>query len=109
MRVKAEIEHYDITENLKFHGETNADKEVVENLKELTTFLENVFSDVDDLKIRTQMKSEHSAREITNAIAELQKYLLPYVIDIDKDFHDKNLYEIIKEIMKENNYEIERD
>ena len=109
MRVTAEIEHYDLTKNLKFYGETNADKEVVEEIKVLTSFLQNVFVDIDALKVRTQMKSEYSAREITRAIAELQKELVLYAIDIDEDFHDECFYENIKEVMKTNNYQLKED
>lgn len=107
MKITADIDHTDITRNLTFHGETNADKEVVREIKELKELLIDTFAEILHLKERTKMRSENSAREIYKSIAELQKQLLLYVIDIDKDFHDDNLYEGIKEFVEINNYELE--
>lgn len=107
MKITANIDHTDITRNLIFHGETNADEEVVREIKELEEFLTETFAEILHLKERTKMRCENSAREIYKSIAELQKNLLLYVIDIDKDFHDENLYEGIKEFMGSNDYELE--
>lgn len=107
MKITANIDHTDITRNLIFHGETNADEEVVQEIKELKEFLTDVFEEILHLKKMTEMRNENSAREIYKSIAELQKNLILYVIDIDKDFHDDNLYQGIKEFMGSNNYELE--
>lgn len=107
MKITAHIDYTDITRNLIFHGETNADEEVVQEIKELKEFLTDVFEEILHLKEKTEMRNENSAREIYKSIAELQKNLLLYVIDIDKDFHDDNLYQGIKEFMESNNYELE--
>lgn len=76
MRIKAEVHALDIYNKLRFHGETRADKEVVEFLGELNEFLGGIAEGMTILHKRTVDRPEYSAKEINKTLASMRKNLL---------------------------------
>ena len=76
MKVKATITGSDLTEGIRFYGDTHYDDETIERLKQLTMLLEDVFSDLEDLDRQVKYRGECSAMEIKRQLDTMRKDLL---------------------------------
>ena len=76
MKVKATITGSDLTEGIRFYGDTHYDDETIERLKQLTIVLEDVFSDLEDLDRQVKYRGECSAMEIKRQLDNMIKDLL---------------------------------
>ena len=76
MKVKATITGSDLTEGIRFYGDTHYDDETIERLKQLTMVLEDVFSDLEDLDRQVKYRGECSAMEIKRQLDTMIKDLL---------------------------------
>ena len=76
MKVKATITGSDLTEGIRFYGDTHYDDETIERLKQLTIVLEDVFSDLEDLDRQVKYRGECSAMEIKRQLDTMIKDLL---------------------------------
>lgn len=73
MIFKSTISAEQLTEGIKFYGETNADKKVVERINELDDILWDVCVDIDNLRVNLIDRHEASAKDILKAIDTLQR------------------------------------
>ena len=64
MKVKATITGSDLTEGIRFYGDTHHDNESIERLKQLAMVLEDVVSDLENLDRQVKDRREGSAKEI---------------------------------------------
>ena len=64
MKVRTIVTGNDLTEGIRFYGDTNYDDESMKRLKELAVLLEDVFSDLESLERQVKDRSEGSAIEI---------------------------------------------
>lgn len=64
MEVKTIITGSDLTEDIRFYGDTHFDNESMKRLKQLTMVLEDVFSDLESLDRQVEGRHEGSAKEI---------------------------------------------
>ena len=76
MKVKATITGSDLTEGIRFQGDTHSDDQTIERLKQLTIVLEDVFSDLEDLDRQVKYRGECSAMEIKRQLDNMIKDLL---------------------------------
>lgn len=75
MRVNVELNVNDLTRDLKFHGETNADEEVAEKVSELYVLLSSVLFSLTDLNCRVKDRDEASAKVIAEQMVRIEKGL----------------------------------
>lgn len=76
MKVKATVTGNDLTEGIRFYGDTDYDNESMKRLKELAVLLEDVFSDLESLERQVNDRSEGSAKEIKCQLEIMRKDLL---------------------------------
>ena len=76
MKVKAIVTGSDLTEGIRFYGDTHYDSESVERLKQLAMVLEDVFSDLESLERQIKDRYEGSAKEIKYQLEIMRKDLL---------------------------------
>ncbi len=76
MKVKATITGSDLTEGIRFYGDTHYDNETIERLKELAMLLEDVFSGLENLDRQVKDRREHSAEEIKRQLDTMRNDLL---------------------------------
>ena len=76
MKVKATITGSDLTEGIRFYGDTDYDDETIERLKELGILLEDVVSDLENLDQQVKDRHEVSAKEIKFQLDTMRKDLL---------------------------------
>ena len=76
MEIKATVTGYDLTEGIRFYGDTHYDNGSMERLKELATLLEDVFSDLESLERQVKDRSEGSAKEIKYQLEIMRNDLL---------------------------------
>ena len=76
MKIKATVTGYDLTEGIRFYGDTYHDNESVERLEELTILLEDVFSNLESLERQVKDRSEGSAKEIKHQLEIMRNDLL---------------------------------
>lgn len=76
MKVKAIVTGSDLTEGIRFYGDTHYDSESVERLKQLAMVLEDVFSDLESLERQVKDRYEGSAKEIKYQLEIMRKDLL---------------------------------
>ena len=84
MKVKATITGSDLTEGIRFYGDTHYDDETIERLndetierlKQLTIVLEDVISDLEDLDRQVKYRGECSAMEIKRQLDTMRNGLL---------------------------------
>ena len=76
MKVKTIVTGNDLTEGIRFYGDTHYDNESMERLKELTMLLEDVFSDLESLERQVKDRSEGSAKEIKCQLEIMRNDLL---------------------------------
>lgn len=95
MRISAEIKGLDLVQGMSFYGETYADEKVIERIGELYVVLSEVFWELSDLHYATKNRSEMSACEINEALAQMRKDLLMIMAETeDIDNIKKVLYEL---------------
>ena len=76
MKVKTIVTGNDLTEGIRFYGDTHYDNESMERLKELAILLEDVFSDLESLERQVKDRSEGSAKEIKYQLETMRNDLL---------------------------------
>lgn len=76
MKVKTIVTGNDLTEGIRFYGDTDYDNESTERLKELAMLLEDVFSDLESLERQVKNRSEGSAKEIKRQLEIMRNDLL---------------------------------
>ena len=76
MKVKTIVTGNDLTEGIRFYGDTHYDNESMERLKELAMLLEDVFSDLESLERQVKDRSEGSAKEIKCQLEIMRNDLL---------------------------------
>ena len=76
MKVKTIVTGNDLTEGIRFYGDTYYDNESMERLKELAILLEDVFYDLESLERQVEDRSEGSAKEIKYQLEIMRKALL---------------------------------
>ena len=76
MKVKATITGSDLTEGIRFYGDTHYDNETIERLKQLSMVLEDVVSDLENLDRQVKDRQEGSAKEIKWQLAPMRNDLL---------------------------------
>ena len=64
MKVKATITGSDLTEGIRFYGDTHYDNKSIEQLKQLAMVLEDVVYDLKNLDREVKDRREGSAKEI---------------------------------------------
>lgn len=75
MKVKVELESKSLTSGLKFYGETHADEIVVEKIKELGMFLDDILYYLRRLNFSVEDRNEDSAQDIKKQLDKLEKAL----------------------------------
>lgn len=75
MKVRVELESKALTAGLSFHGETYADNIVVEEISELSDFLDDILDELRHLKWSVEDRNEMSAKEIKKQLDKLEKVL----------------------------------
>ncbi|QYA32001.1 hypothetical protein KYI07_06250 [Macrococcus psychrotolerans] len=73
MEIKSTISAEQLTEGIRYYGETSADMRVVERINELDDILWDVCVDLDNLRIDLINRHEASAKDILIAIDNLQR------------------------------------
>lgn len=76
MKVKATVTGSDLTEGIRFYGDTNYDNETIERLKQLAMVLEDVVSDLESLDRQVNDRQECSAKEIKRQLDTMRNDLL---------------------------------
>ena len=76
MKVKAIVTGNDLTEGIRFYGDTHYDNESMERLKELAMLLEDVVSDLEYVERQVNDRHEASAKEIKRQLDTMRKDLL---------------------------------
>lgn len=76
MKVKAIVTGNDLTEGIRFYGDTDYDNESMKRLKELAVLLEDVFSDLKSLERQVKNRNEGSAKEIKCQLEIMRNDLL---------------------------------
>ena len=76
MKVKTIVTGNDLTEGIRFYGDTHYDNESMERLKELAILLEDVFSNLESLERQVKDRSEGSAKEIKCQLEIMRNDLL---------------------------------
>ena len=76
MKVKTIVTGNDLTEGIRFYGDTHYDNESMERLKELAMLLEDVFSDLESLERQVKDRSEGSAKDIKCQLEIMRNDLL---------------------------------
>ena len=76
MKVKTVITGSDLTEGIRFYGDTHYDNETIERLKQLAMVLEDVVSDLENLDRQVKDRREGSAKEIKWQLETMRNDLL---------------------------------
>ena len=76
MKVKTIITGSDLTEGIRFYGDTDYDNESIERLKQLAMLLEDVVSDLERLDRQVSDRQEGSAKEIKWQLDTMRNDLL---------------------------------
>lgn len=76
MKVKATVTGSDLTEGIRFYGDTHYDNESMERLKELAMLLEDVVSDLEYVERQVKGRHEGSAKEIKWQLDTMRNDLL---------------------------------
>lgn len=76
MKVKTVITGSDLTEGIRFYGDTHYDNETIERLKQLAMVLEDVVSDLENLDRQVKDRQEGSAKEIKRQLDTMRNDLL---------------------------------
>ena len=76
MRVKTIVTGNDLTEGIRFYGDTDYDNETIERLKQLAKVLEDVVDDLESLDRQVKDRREGSAKEIKWQLDTMRNDLL---------------------------------
>ena len=76
MKVKATITGSDLTEGIRFYGDTHYDNESIDRLKQLAMVLEDVVSDLESLDRQVKDRREDSAKDIKWQLDTIRNDLL---------------------------------
>ena len=76
MKVKTIVTGNDLTEGIRFYGDTDYDNESMERLKQLATVLEDVVDDLESLDRQVKGRHEGSAKEIKWQLDTMRNDLL---------------------------------
>ena len=76
MKVKTVITGSDLTEGIRFYGDTHYDNETIGRLKQLAMVLEDVVSDLENLDRQVKDRREGSAKEIKWQLETMRNDLL---------------------------------
>lgn len=76
MKVKTIVTGSDLTEGIRFYGDTHYDNESMERLKQLAMLLEDVVSDLERLDRQVNDRQEGSAKEIKWQLDTMRNDLL---------------------------------
>ncbi len=76
MKVKTIVTGNDLTEGIRFYGDTDYDNESMKRLKELAVLLEDVFSDLESLERQVKDRNEGSAKDIKCQLEIMRNDLL---------------------------------
>ena len=76
MKVKTIVTGNDLTEGIRFYGDTDYDNESMKRLKELAVLLEDVFFDLESLERQVKDRREGSAKEIKCQLEKMRNDLL---------------------------------
>lgn len=76
MKVKAIVTGNDLTEGIRFYGDTDYDNETIERLKQLAKVLEDVVDDLESLDRQVKDRREGSAKEIKWQLDTMRNDLL---------------------------------
>lgn len=76
MKVKTIVTGTDLTEGIRFYGDTHYDNESKGRLKDLALLLGDVFSDLKRLERQVEDRGEGSAREIKCLLEMMREDLL---------------------------------
>ena len=76
MKVKTIVTGNDLTEGIRFYGDTHYDNESMERLKQLAMVLEDVVSDLVNLDRQVKDRREGSAKEIKWQLDTMRNDLL---------------------------------
>lgn len=76
MKVKATITGSDLTEGIRFYGDTHYDNKTIERLKQLSVVLEDVVYDLGSLDRQVKDRQEGSAKEIKWQLDTMRNDLL---------------------------------
>ena len=76
MKVKTIVTGNDLTEGIRFYGDTHYDNESMERLKQLAVVLEDVVSDLESLERQVKDRREGSAKEIKWQLDTMRNDLL---------------------------------
>ena len=94
MKVKATITGDDLTEGIRFYGDTHYDNKSIEQLKQLAVVLEDVVYDLKNLDREVKDRREDSAKEIKWHLDTIRNDLLWIA------FGEEIAEDIIKELEK---------
>ena len=76
MKVKTIVTGNDLTEGIRFYGDTDYDNESMKRLKELAVLLEDVFFDLESLERQVKDRPEGSAKGIKYQLEIMRNDLL---------------------------------
>ena len=76
MKVKTIITGNDLTEGIRFYGDTHYDNKAIEQIKQLAMVLEDVVSDLENLDRQVKDRREGSAKEIKRQLDTMRHDLL---------------------------------
>ena len=76
MRVTAEIRGFDVAGDIRFHGCSSKDEEVVDKIKELSDFLFEIFEQLEVVESQVEGRQEMSAIRIEREIESTKELLL---------------------------------
>src|SRR5690625_1023731 len=76
MKVKATITGSDLTEGIRFYGDTHYDNETIEQLKQLAMVLEDVVTDLEYVERQVKGRHEGSAKQIKCQLDTMRNDLL---------------------------------
>ena len=76
MKVKAIVTGNDLTEGIRFYGDTHYDNETIERLKQLAMVLEDVASDLEYVERQVKGRHEGSAKDIKCQLEIMRNDLL---------------------------------
>ena len=76
MKVKTTITGNDLTEGIRFYGDTHYDNKAIEQIKQLAMVLEDVVFDLENLDREVKDRREGSAKEIKWQLEAMRNDLL---------------------------------
>lgn len=94
MKTTSEISGKDLVANIKFYGDTHYDDGIIEEIKELSKVLEDVFWGLNATSRQVKGRTEQSAKEIDKQLKQLKEDILWIMVN-------KQDVDTLKEILHE--------